>query len=249
MKKKMTILGGTVVGLAAAIGLLLVLRNALIGWQVDQEWQTTRVEKMADIGTTRSLEILPLFEQASARDDLEAEHGVSYLVKTDKLNILLDVGLTPAILSHNMQALGIGKKDFDVVVISHDHPDHVGGARARETSTLVAGDPPLDLHGKQVYVPVAMSAAGAKPVVTTAPTRLAQGVAAIGTLAFADRFMDPIIWQRNVEQALVVNVEGKGIVLITQSNPIGDPLVSRRSTERKPIWKMLRSRRSARSTQ
>ncbi len=221
MKKKFVVLG-IVVGLAAAIGLFVVLNNerisatnALIVRQVEQEWQTTHGGKMADIGTTRSLEILPLFEEAAARDDLEAEHGVSYLVKTDQLNILLDVGLTPARLSRNMQALGISEKDFDAVLITHRHPDHMGGKSAWEKSTLVVGDPPLDLRGKPVYVPVAMSAAGAKPVVTTAPTQLAQGVATIGTIAFADRFMDPLTWQRNAEQALAVNVEGKGIVLIT----------------------------------
>ncbi len=102
MKKKLFVLG-IVVGLAAALGLFVFLsneriarQNGLIVQQVEQEWQTARVEKMADIGTTRSLQILPLFEEAAARDDLQAEHGVSYLVKTDKLNLLLDVGLTPA---------------------------------------------------------------------------------------------------------------------------------------------------------
>ncbi len=234
MKKKLIVLGVAVIGLAA-LGLFVILnnerivrQNALVVQQVEQEWQATRVEKMADIGTTHSLEILPLFEEAAARDDLEAEHGVSYLVKTDKLKLLLDVGLTPARLSHNMQALGISEKDFDAVLITHHHPDHVGGQKAWETNTVIAGDPPLDLHGKQVYVPMAMSAAGVEPVVTTAPTQLAQGVATIGTIAFADRFMDPVVWQRNVEQALAVNVEGKGIVLITGcGHPTLERLVAR----------------------
>src|SRR4029078_3575492 len=107
-----------------------------------QEWQTTKVEKIGNLGTTQTLEILPLFEEAKARDDLELEHCVSYLVKTDNQNILLDVGMTPARLSHNMQGLNVSEKDFDIVLITHLHPDHTGGTDAWRSNTIVAGAPP-----------------------------------------------------------------------------------------------------------
>src|SRR4029078_12494134 len=97
---------------------------------IEKEWQKTRIEKMRDLGTTRSLQILPLFEQARAGQDLEVEHGVSYLVKTDHGIFLLNVGTTPSRLSHNMQALNVTEKDFASVVITHIHPDHMGGTNA-----------------------------------------------------------------------------------------------------------------------
>src|SRR3974377_248677 len=120
--KKIIILIGTIVVLVVAFELYLAIGNALAVAQIDREWQTTQVQSIPNLRSTRSLEILPLFEEAAANDNLEAEHGVSYLIKTDHLNILLDVGMTPARLSHNMQALGVSEKDFDAIFISHSPP-------------------------------------------------------------------------------------------------------------------------------
>lgn len=215
MKKKILILAGVVVALAVAVVIAMRIRDAVVVAQVDQEWQTTRVEKIQNLGATGSLTILPLFDEAAARNDLEAEHGVSYLIKTDHMNILFDVGMNPVRLSHNMQALGVTERDFDAVVISHHHPDHVGGMEAWQTNALRAGDPPLDLRGKLVYLPTAMSVPGVEPVVVTGPAKLGEGVATVGTIPFLDPFPGSALWPHNVEQALAVNVAGRGIVLLT----------------------------------
>lgn len=215
LKKILIITGGVLILLIAAVVFLPRIRDSVVIANVEQEWQTARVEKIRNLGTTHKFEILPLFEQAAARPDLEADHGVSYLIKTDHQNILLDVGMTPARLSHNMQALGISTQDFSSVVITHHHPDHVGGNNAWQTYALTAGDPSLDLRGKQVYVPVPLTVAGVEPVVAAQPTKIADGIATIGTISFLDPFPDSFIYPRNVEQAVAVNVAGKGIVLIT----------------------------------
>ncbi len=218
MKKIAIILIGTIVALSVAFGLYLAIGNALTVAQIDREWQTTRVEKIQNLGTTHSLEILPLFERAAANDNLEPDHGVSYLIKTDHLNILLDVGMVPARLSHNMQVLGVSEKDFDAIFISHNHPDHIGGAQAWDAQTLIVGDPALDLRGKPVYLPTAMNHVSGQPIVVTQPIKMADGVASIGPIAFADFFpfsFIPHVYLHNTEQALAVNVEGKGIVLIS----------------------------------
>lgn len=224
------LLGCVARSLAVLVTLIVLLaaglwaRTALADASVEQEWRTTRVDKMAGLNTTRSLEIVPLFEEASARNDLQLEHGVSYLVKTDHLNILMDVGMTPARLSHNMRALGLSEKDFDAVFITHIHPDHMGGTDAWWNNTLTAGDPPFDLRGKLVYVPLAINNANSQPIVATQPAKLADGVATTGAIAFSDLFPLSLKSPRNAEQTLAVNVEGRGMVLIMGC---GHPTVER----------------------
>lgn len=228
MKKILLIVAGLIFVVAVLGVSSFLLSNMITAAAIEQEWKDARVEKIRELGTTRTFEILPLFEEAKARDDLELEHGVSYLVKTDELNILLDVGMTPARLSHNMRALGVSEKDFDAVVITHPHPDHMGGTGAWWSNTLMVGDPPLDLTGKRVMVPMSLSSPEIALSVLEQPTKIAQGAATIGTLPFAEVFPLSLRSPRSVEQALAVNVEGRGIVLITGcGHPTIEQLVTR----------------------
>jgi len=50
--------------------------------EAEKEWVQTTVEKITDLGSTTRLEILPLVERHKSREDLYAETGVSYLVRT-----------------------------------------------------------------------------------------------------------------------------------------------------------------------
>ena len=43
----------------------LAIGNALAVTQIDREWQTTQVQRNPNLGSTRSLESLPLFEEAT----------------------------------------------------------------------------------------------------------------------------------------------------------------------------------------
>lgn len=215
MRKKLGIISlGLLALFVTQCAVVYALQSDWAKTQVEQQWQSTRVVKTANLGATRSLQILPLFEETSSRSDLEAEHGVSYLVKTDQQTILFDVGATPARFTHNAQALGVLASDFDALFISHIHPDHVGGLSAWWTATLQPGDPPLDLQGKRAYIPAAMHIAGAESVVTAQPQRLADGLATLGALSFPEVEILSLKKALNIEQVLAVNVEGKGIVLI-----------------------------------
>lgn len=224
MRQKFLIAVGVILLLGALMSVAFVLSYAWTTTAIEQEWQTTRVEKISNLGTTHLLEILPLFEEASVKNTLVPEHGVSYLVRTDQQNILLDVGMTPQRLRHNMQVLGITEKDFDAVVITHLHPDHLGGTEAWWNNTLAPGDPPLNLAGKEVYVPLPVSNTDLNTTVVTAPQKLAEGIATIGTIPFHELFPLSLKLARNTEQVLAVNVQGKGVVLITGC---GHPSVER----------------------
>jgi metal-dependent hydrolase (beta-lactamase superfamily II) len=54
------------------------------------------------------------------------------LIRTDSATILFDLGYnmtasSPSPLEGNMASLGLTLDEIDMIVISHRHPDHVGG--------------------------------------------------------------------------------------------------------------------------
>ena len=75
------------------------------------------------------MKITTLVENTCVRDDLEAVHGLSFLVETQGRTILMDMGPGEVFL-HNAQKLGIDISKVDAAVISHGHDDHGGGLRA-----------------------------------------------------------------------------------------------------------------------
>ena len=57
-----------------------------------------------------------------------AEWGLSILVETDEVNILLDTGKSIS-ATYNADTLGIDLNKIDKIVLSHSHSDHTGGLR------------------------------------------------------------------------------------------------------------------------
>lgn len=182
--------------------------------EAEQQWERSTYQKIRDLGTTKSLEIIPLIDFYTSRKDLKGETGVSYLIKTDENSILFDVGLNmeqsgPSPLLYNMKQLGITIDDFDIIVISHNHSDHVGGYKWSKGKSFSLTAHQIDLGEKKVYTPIPMTYPGLTPICTEDPTIIAKGVATIGTIPNQLFFFG-----RTPEQALAVNVEAKGIVLI-----------------------------------
>lgn len=88
------------------------------------------VKPVAELGSTKTLRILPLVEYHTSDPDLTTEVGVSYLIDTDDRRILFDVGQntnfeSPSPLERNMKALGVDLASIDIVFISHNHFDQV----------------------------------------------------------------------------------------------------------------------------
>ena len=173
------------------------------------------VKPLANLGSVRRLEVLPLVEWSSGSDSaLSGEPGVSYLVRTDGSTLLFDVGANmrssdPSPLQANMKALGVDLAEVDTVLISHNHMDHVGGqANARARTFSLGSRPDIDLRGKRLIVPVAMTYPGLTATVADRPLALAPGVASTGVIR-ASIALGPV-----EEQALVVRVQGRGLVLV-----------------------------------
>lgn len=209
--------------------------------KVERHWNQADIQKIKNLGITKSLEITPLIDWFTSGNDLIGEGGVSYLLKTDDCSILFDVGFNekktdPSPLVHNMRQLGISTKDFDTIVISHNHPDHVGGMKWQKQKSFSLSNRQIDLEGKTIYTPVPMTYPGLKPVCTEGPFNIARGVATLGVIANQDFFMGKVL-----EQALAINVEGKGIVLIVGCGHQTIPKILERAKAlfKEPIYGIL----------
>ncbi len=179
------------------------------------------------LGETSTLEVLPLYEGAASGDELSSGLGVSYLIRTDAATILLDFGNNPdasptSPLEQNMLKLGVQLDDIDMFVVSHTHLDHIGGHAWADAGTFSpAGSSQPALGDRPVYVPEPMTYPGSQPIVANRPMVIAPGVATTGALPYVYPFPAWLAIPEGREQALVVNVTGKGLVLITGCGHMG----------------------------
>lgn len=227
------------IGSLAALVVLMGItfgRLQLAKVQIDQEKETISNFTPLEIGETSRLEILPLYEKAG-QDGLQSGHGVSYLIRTDEAVILFDLGnnltaASPSPLQLNMDRLGISLEEIDMIVLSHNHPDHVGGQNWWTEKTFsMDGMTQPSLGDTQVYIPEEMTYPEIEPTLAEMPTLLSDGIATTGIISFAQPFPIWLAIPKGDEQALAVNVSGKGIILITGCGHMGlESLLTRAET-------------------
>lgn len=202
--------------LGGVLAALLLSSAEPMQQMADDVEQGTRVQansKLSDFGVTETLEIIPLVNWHAAGKNLRTEAGVSYLIKTDKNTVLFDTGWnekdeTPSPLEHNMAQLGIAPASIDSIFISHAHHDHVGGRRWESAASFALGATQSDLSGKRAFAPVPLSYPGVTVQTVTGASELLPAVASTGPIA------RDLSLGRIDEQAMVVQVAGKGLVVI-----------------------------------
>jgi 7,8-dihydropterin-6-yl-methyl-4-(beta-D-ribofuranosyl)aminobenzene 5'-phosphate synthase len=157
------------------------------------------------------LELTVLVDQ-KAGDGLRGDPGVSYLVRTDLGVLLFDVGFGPdsPALSHNAAEIGVDFSAVDATVISHLHPDHMGGMTAFRSKSVRIPKELDGLRGTPCFLPDTAQAEGFDAKVVHEPSMLAAGIGTTGPLARSLFFLGLC-----EEQALVARIRDKGLVVIT----------------------------------
>ncbi|MBN1496348.1 MAG: MBL fold metallo-hydrolase [Spirochaetes bacterium] len=194
---------------------LMVDRN-----RAEKQRNARTYPRMQNPDAVSSLTVLPLVDFYSAIPDAKTEAGVSYLVKAGDFTLLMDVGHNekrehPSPLIRNMELLGVRLADVSALFISHFHFDHLGGKKNERKKTFSLSNGAVDFPPIPVYAPLPIRHSpfnmnpGSEVRVSLDPVRIAPGVYSIGSIPRALYLMG-----YTEEQALAVNVAGKGIVLI-----------------------------------
>jgi 7,8-dihydropterin-6-yl-methyl-4-(beta-D-ribofuranosyl)aminobenzene 5'-phosphate synthase len=169
----------------------------------------------------------------------------------DRRTVLYDAGLTPHAVARNLDVLEVSLGDLRAIVISHGHADHHGGLeglvrrRGRSRLPLVihpdawrerriafpsGGElrlpPPsrhdLEAEGLEVVEERAQSLLLDGSVLVSGQvervTEFERGFPIHGARDGRDWQPDPMIWD---DQALVVNVRGRGLVIISGCSHAG----------------------------
>lgn len=74
------------------------------------------------------MKITVLAENTCRSGELEAEHGLSLYIETDRHKILFDTGQSDLFI-RNAKKLGIDLSEVNFVILSHGHCDHGGGLK------------------------------------------------------------------------------------------------------------------------
>jgi len=190
--------------------------------------------------TTLSENTAGMNENTAGLVNFLAEWGLSILVETDEVNILLDTGQSIS-AGYNADILGIDLSRIDRIVLSHGHFDHTGGLRPmlrkmRKRVEIIA-HPDIwtakysRRQGKDRYIGIPylrqeLESLGASFNLTPKPVKITDNIMTTGEIPMVTDYeeVDPDLvvkgdtgWQPDKlldDQALIINTEPGLIVIL-----------------------------------
>lgn len=138
--------------------------------------------------------------------------GVSYFLESDRGSLLFDLGFgdEDPVLAGNIEKTGVDLTTAAGLVISHLHPDHMGGFAAGRQNQIPLPTGCRALKGRPCYVPDQTASDEFEVCRMDQPGLLPAGFGTTGPLARSLFFMG-----LTREQALLARIKGKGVVVIT----------------------------------
>jgi 7,8-dihydropterin-6-yl-methyl-4-(beta-D-ribofuranosyl)aminobenzene 5'-phosphate synthase len=147
-----------------------------------------------------------------AKKGFMGDAAVSYLFKTDKGSLLLDIGFgasRPAFL-HNASKLEFNLDQLDALAVSHLHADHMGGVAAQRSGKVLVPDELIPSTLKPCFLPDTAQVKGFVPHIIKKPGVLPSGIATTGPLA-----RSLFLFGYTEEQALVARIKDRGLIVFT----------------------------------
>ncbi|GAK56833.1 hypothetical protein U27_03797 [Candidatus Vecturithrix granuli] len=187
MREELTI---TLILLLVFVGIPILVTS--ISGKENQAMQTERID---------NLTLTVLYDNYPSQEGLETAWGFACLIQGAEKTILFDAGGKGAILLANMRKLGFQPDAIELIVLSHEHWDHVGGMQ-----DFLAQQPEVS-----VYLPHSFSAgfkdevkhAGANIIEVQEAMQICPQVYSTGDLEGQTR-----------EQALILQT-GQGMIILT----------------------------------
>lgn len=175
---------------------------------------------------------------------LLAEHGVSFYVEAEvkdrQTRLLVDTGASQQVELHNLEILEIDVEDLDAIVLSHGHYDHTGGLlgvlkRTRRGVPVIAHPkiftPKFSSKTRLVYTgppykPRDVELEGGALLLAKNSVKITEGVITSGEIerTISYEHVEGFSVVENEEflgdsmpddQALFINLEGKGLIIVT----------------------------------
>ena len=153
-----------------------------------------------------SLSITVVYDNTSFDQDLESDWGFSCIIDGLEKKILFDTGAKGELLLSNLQKLAIDPAEIEVVVLSHEHWDHVDGL-----SELLKINSNIDvfiLDSFSESFRLSIEQAGARPVDLSDPEEICDGLYSTGTMG-----NDP------EEQSVIITTDSGAIVITGCAHP------------------------------
>lgn len=208
-------------GFLALISLFLTIKSLQVmkGKRLaDKEIASFSHEKIRSTGEVTKLSLMPLVDFKAVDSSFKTEPGVSYLIKADNTNILMDLGFNkkkehPSPLLHNMEKVGFDPKDIDMIYVSHLHLDHLGGMSEQKSKEFSFSQGNVDIPPVDVYSPEPLKPSnfnpGHKVHVSREPFIIKDGIISMGVIP---RYL--FVMGYTAEQNIAINLKGKGLVII-----------------------------------